>query len=64
MPRERRGIALSAARSELFNAALAQRVAAGSWNRALDGEVWAKACLLNGSEWAAEQKLEVVSTAP
>ncbi|MCW5578999.1 MAG: tRNA pseudouridine(13) synthase TruD [Dokdonella sp.] len=40
MPRERRGIALSAARSELFNAALAQRVAAGSWNRALDGEVW------------------------
>lgn len=43
--REERGIALSAARSALFNAALAQRVAAGNWNRALDGEVW----MLDGS---------------
>ncbi len=24
--------------------------------RALDGEVWAKACLLNGPRWAAEHK--------
>jgi tRNA pseudouridine13 synthase len=40
MPREQRGIALSAARSELFNALLARRVADASWDHALDGEVW------------------------
>lgn len=40
MPRERRGIALSAARSELFNAVLAARVEQGDWDQALDGEVW------------------------
>jgi len=34
------GFALSAARSLLFNAVLAQRVADGSWDSALDGEVW------------------------
>ncbi len=40
LPREQRGMALSAARSQLFNAVLAQRVQAATWNRALDGEVW------------------------
>lgn len=40
MPRERRGIALSAARSELFNAVLAARVERGDWDQAIDGEVW------------------------
>lgn len=40
LPREKRGFALSAARSALFNGVLAQRVEAGSWNRALDGEVF------------------------
>ena len=40
MPRPQRSLALSAARSELFNALLARRVADASWNRALDGEVW------------------------
>jgi len=40
MPRERRSIALSAARSALFNAVLARRVADASWNRPLDGEIW------------------------
>lgn len=40
LPREKHGFALSAARSELFNAVLARRVAGQSWNRALDGEVW------------------------
>lgn len=34
------GLALSAARSLLFNAVLATRVADGSWDSALDGEVW------------------------
>ncbi|UNK51222.1 tRNA pseudouridine(13) synthase TruD [Lysobacter sp. S4-A87] len=38
--REQRSLLLSAARSELFNRALAMRVAAGNWDRALDGEVW------------------------
>ena len=40
LPREQRGIALSAARSELFNHVLARRVLDGTWDRALDGEVW------------------------
>jgi tRNA pseudouridine13 synthase len=43
--REERTHLLSAARSELFNRALAARVADGSWNRGLDGEVW----MLDGS---------------
>ena len=38
--REKRGILLSAARSELFNMVLAARVADGSWCRGLPGELW------------------------
>lgn len=38
--RDKRGLLLSAARSAIFNRALAARVASGSWDRALDGEVW------------------------
>lgn len=38
--REQRSILLSAARSELFNRVLAARVADGSWERGLEGEVW------------------------
>jgi tRNA pseudouridine13 synthase len=45
MPRPQRSIALSAARSALFNAVLAARVADASWDRALEGEVW----MLGGS---------------
>ncbi len=40
MGRSQRGFALSAARSHLFNLVLAQRVEQGTWNQALDGEVW------------------------
>jgi tRNA pseudouridine13 synthase len=40
LPREQRGIVVSAARSELFNAVLARRVADASWNHALDGDVF------------------------
>lgn len=40
MGRSQRGFALSAARSHLFNAVLARRVAEASWNQALEGEVW------------------------
>ncbi len=38
--REQRSILLSAARSGLFNAVLAERIAQGNWNRGLPGEVW------------------------
>ncbi len=38
--RDQRSILLSAARSELFNRALAARVRNASWETALDGEVW------------------------
>ncbi len=38
--RAKRSIYLSAARSCLFNQVLAMRVEQGSWNAALDGEVW------------------------
>lgn len=43
--REQRGMLLSAARATLFNQVLAARVAAGSWDQPLDGEVW----MLDGS---------------
>ncbi len=38
--RNESGLALSAARSLVFNAVLAQRVEEGSWDCGLDGEVW------------------------
>ncbi len=38
--REQRSLLISAARSELFNRVLAARLADGSWNRGLEGEVW------------------------
>ena len=38
--RHEQGLLLSAARSHLFNRVLAERVLAGNWNQALDGEVW------------------------
>jgi tRNA pseudouridine13 synthase len=40
MPRAEAGFAISAARSLLFNAVLAERVAGQSWDRGLEGEVW------------------------
>ena len=43
--RDKRGLLLSAARSELFNVVLAARVADGSWCRGLPGELW----MLDGS---------------
>jgi tRNA pseudouridine13 synthase len=43
--RDKRSILLSAARSHLFNAVLAERVGRGQWDQALDGEVW----MLDGS---------------
>jgi tRNA pseudouridine13 synthase len=43
--RDKRGLLLSAARSELFNIVLAARVVDGSWCRGLPGELW----MLDGS---------------
>lgn len=43
--REQRSIYLSAARSEIFNAALASRIRNKNWLNALEGEVW----MINGS---------------
>lgn len=40
LPRAKRGIYLSAARSHLFNAVLARRVEDGTWRRGLDGEIY------------------------
>lgn len=44
--RHERGVLLSAARSFLFNAVLAERVRQGSWNVAVGGDVW----MLAGSQ--------------
>lgn len=41
LPRHKRSIYLSAARSHLFNAVLARRVRENTWDRALEGEVYA-----------------------
>jgi tRNA pseudouridine13 synthase len=38
--RHERSMLLSAARSQLFNAVLAERVRENNWNRPLDGDVW------------------------
>lgn len=40
LPRQRRSLLYSAARSWLFNQVLSERVTQGSWNLALDGEVF------------------------
>lgn len=40
MPREKRSILISSARSTLFNAVLAERVARESWECGIEGEVW------------------------
>lgn len=45
VPRAQRTFLLSAARSQLFNRVLGARVAVGTWDAALDGEVW----MLDGS---------------
>ncbi|HET7266875.1 MAG TPA: tRNA pseudouridine(13) synthase TruD [Oleiagrimonas sp.] len=46
--RATRSILLSAARSQLFNEVLAERVRQATWNDALDGEIW---CLDGSRSW-------------
>ena len=41
--RDKRSFLLSAARSQIFNSVLASRVEQGSWDTALEGEVWSLA---------------------
>ncbi|HET6433496.1 tRNA pseudouridine(13) synthase TruD [Dyella sp.] len=41
--RDKRSFLLSAARSQIFNSVLASRVEQGSWDTALEGEIWALA---------------------
>lgn len=43
VPRALRGILLSAARAQIFNAVLAERVRAGTWEHGIEGEIWALA---------------------
>ena len=38
--RHERSVLLSAARSQMFNSVLAERVRDGNWNRPIDGDVW------------------------
>ncbi|MGA9422846.1 MAG: tRNA pseudouridine(13) synthase TruD [Rhodanobacteraceae bacterium] len=40
LPRAQRSMALSAARAQLFNRVLAERVASSTWDQASDGDVW------------------------
>ena len=53
--RQQRGILLSAARSQLFNAVLDRRVAAGTWARALPGEIF---CLAGSRAWFGPEPLD------
>ena len=46
--RATRSMLLSAARSQLFNAVLAERVLRDAWDRPLEGEVW---CLAGSHSW-------------
>ncbi|NID07005.1 tRNA pseudouridine(13) synthase TruD [Luteibacter jiangsuensis] len=39
--RDKRSLLLSAARSHIFNGVLAERVAGGTWDAPMDGEIWA-----------------------
>jgi tRNA pseudouridine13 synthase len=57
MPRSQASLAISAARSLVFNAVLAARVEDGSWNCGLDGEVWMLAgthSIFGPEPWTAE----------
>ncbi|MGA8277567.1 MAG: tRNA pseudouridine(13) synthase TruD [Rhodanobacteraceae bacterium] len=40
LPRAQRSMALSAARAQVFNRVLAERVASSTWDQASDGDVW------------------------
>lgn len=53
--RHERGLLLSAARSELFNQVCAARVLEGSWNRAVDGDIYA---LAGSRAWFHQERVD------
>lgn len=46
--RDTRSMLISAARSQIFNSVLAERVEKGAWNRPMEGEIW---CLDGSRAW-------------
>jgi tRNA pseudouridine13 synthase len=61
MPRHKRSLLLSAARSWIFNAIVSQRVKAGTWNRRVNGDVFMldgrTACFSDDHSAELEQRL-------
>lgn len=61
IPRHKRSLLLSAARSWIFNAIVSQRVAAGVWNRRIEGDVFMldgrSACFRDDGSVELEQRL-------
>ncbi len=62
LPRHKRSLYLSAARSWLFNNILSERVTAGAWNRRVDGDVFMldgrSACFTDDGSQELDQRLE------
>ena len=69
LPRHKRGLYLSAARSALFNQVLSARVAASNWNRCLSGDVFQlegkSACFLaEGNDPLLTERIEQLEIHP
>ncbi|MCP1374956.1 tRNA pseudouridine(13) synthase TruD [Dyella lutea] len=58
--RDKRGLLLSAARSQIFNSVLAERVEQGNWDTALEGEIWA---LAGSRSWFGPEPFEAALAA-
>ena len=62
LPRHKRSLYLSAARSWLFNSILSERISAGSWNRRIEGDVFMldgrSACFGDDASTELDQRLE------
>ena len=61
LPRHKRSLYLSAARSWIFNCIVSQRIADGNWNRRLSGDVFmlngSNACFADDNDAALRQRL-------
>lgn len=55
--RDKRSLLLSAARSQIFNGVLAERVEQGNWDTALEGEIWA---LAGSRSWFGPEPFDAV----
>ena len=62
IPRHKRSLYLSAARSWIFNTILSQRVGAGTWNRRIDGDVFMldgrSACFRDDGSTELDQRID------